>query len=177
VSRSPFSLGRFGLESKLHDYMTGACDEATRAEIEALLARDAKARALLEEMRAAHEALLMLRDRPTPEAPLDRIRTAIASGVFAGKPQPDMEAWGTRFYKRVAAAAVLTCGVSLGILAQHSLRSEAPTAPVVPAPEPGVDVAGEISAFELMRRNNGNLVTVTPTDSVTPVLEFEFDPR
>lgn len=177
MNRSVFSLGRFGLESKLHDYLTGECDAGTRAEVEELLARDAKARALFEEIRAAHEALLLLRDRPAPEAPLDDIRAAIASSVFAGKPQPDMEAWGARFYKRVAAAAVLTCGVSLGFLAQQAFRDEQPTAstPVVPPPERGVDVAGEISAFDLMQRNNGNLVTVTPTDAVTP--EIEFDPR
>jgi len=173
-------MRRYRLESRLHDFLTGECDEAERHAVESLLERDEKARALLEEMREAHDALLLLRDRPAPDAPLDDIRRTIAAGVFQGKPEPVMNAWGTQFYKRVAAAAVLVGGVSLGLLAHDSFRAEEPattatteSAPSKPSPEPLRGEPGGISAYELMRRNNGNLVTFTPTDSVRPVIEPE----
>jgi len=196
-------MRRMQLESKLHDFLTGECDAATRVEVEALLQKDAKARALLEEMRDAHEALLMLRDRPAPEAPVDDIRRAIATRVFAGKPEPVMAAWGTQFYKRVAAAALIVGGVSVGFAVQSSLNrsgnapdttittqpsedaaSDARTVrldegrvddgAIPPAEKRGYPVRG-VDAYELMQRTNGNLVTLTPTDSVMPV--FEPEPR
>jgi anti-sigma factor RsiW len=198
-------MRRFHLESMLHDFLTGECDEATRLEVESLLERDAKARALLEEMRDAHEALQLLRNRPAPQAPVDDIRRAIASHVFAGKPEPVMTAWGTRFYKRVAAAAVLLCGASVGFAVHHSLSTPAPNAlerpastdssaasrntgsgnapeATVRAPSETIPPASErgrpvrgIDAFELMSKTNGNLVTVTPTDAVMPL--YEPQPR
>ncbi|MEM8884102.1 MAG: hypothetical protein AAGD14_08550 [Planctomycetota bacterium] len=179
-------MRRFQLESKLHDYLANELDASARAEVEALLARDESARALLDEMRAADDALSLLRDRQAPEAPLEAIQRQIAAGVFAGRPEPELHAWGTRFYKRVAAAAVLTCGVSLGLLGHNvwsngSTSVETPVsdrAPVVhdirKLPEMGVDVDGNIvDTYEFLNRNRNNLATFTPTDSVTPSLEID----
>ncbi|MHC4407822.1 MAG: anti-sigma factor family protein [Planctomycetota bacterium] len=165
------------LESKLHAFLTDECDEATRREVEELLANDAKARALFEEMRQAHEALLLLRDRPAPEAPLENIQRTIAAGIFAGKPEPEMAAWGTRFYKRVAAAAVILCGISIGFAVQRSLRPDQPVAerPAIAAEPPSMGhTPGEISAFDLIQRNNGKLRTRTATDAVMPALELDL---
>ena len=171
-------MGSFGTETKLHAFLTGECDDATRREVESLLANDPKARALFEEMREAHEALLVLRDRPAPEAPLDDIRRAIAAGVFAGKPEPEMSAWGTRFYKRVAAAAVIVCGISIGFAVQRSLQSPLPAAdePERIAEPPSIrgNAPGEISAFELIRRNKGKLRTRTGDGAVMPALDFDL---
>ncbi len=167
------------LESKLHAFLTDECDEATRREVERLLANDAKARALFEQMRQAHEALLLLRDRPAPEAPLGNIQRAIAAGVFAGKPEPEMAAWGTRFYKRVAAAAVILCGISIGFAVQRSFSANQPVShrPTIAAEPPSMGhtrTPGEISAFDLIQRNNGKLRTRTATDAVMPALELDL---
>ncbi|MHC4411118.1 MAG: anti-sigma factor family protein [Planctomycetota bacterium] len=167
------------LETKLHAFLTDECDDATRREVEELLANDTKARALFEEIREAHTALLLLRDRPAPEAPLDNIQRTIAAGIFAGKPEPEMAAWGTRFYKRVAAAAVILCGISIGFAVQRSLRPDQPVAerPTIAAEPPSMGhtpTPGEISAFDLIQRNNGKLRTRTATDAVMPALELDL---
>jgi anti-sigma factor RsiW len=181
------------VEEQLHEYLQGTLDETSQREVETLLANNAEAQALFNQMREAHGALKTLRERPTPEAPLDTIQLAItqrtgASAVFAGRPEPDMHAWGNRFYKRVAAAAVLLCGLSLGVAVHTSLSnglsdgstdaaesSSSDRSPDDAKRTPGernVDVTGEITAFDLMNRNKGNLVTFTPTDSVEPTYEF-----
>ena len=171
-------MARFGLESKLQEFLTGECDEATRREVESLLANDPKARALYEEMREAHEALLVLRDRPAPDAPVDDIQRAIAAGVFVGKPEPEMAAWGTRFYKRVAAAAVLVCGITIGYSVQKSVRApppvEQPSVAAEPPSVPHTPGPGEVSAYELLQRNNGKLPTRTATDTVMPAFELDL---
>jgi len=101
--------------------------------------------------------------------------------VFAGRPEPDMHAWGNRFYKRVAAAAVLLCGLSLGVAVHSSSNgtgtennsTDATERSNKRAPrERNVDVTGEITAFDLMNQNDGRLVTFTPTDAVEPTYEF-----
>jgi len=181
------------LERQLQEYLEGTLDETARREVETVLAdarsaSGAKARALLDEMRDAQDALAALRDRPTPEAPLKKIQLAIASTVFAGRPEPDMHAWGNRFYKRVAAAAVLLCGLSLGVAGHSTMKgaggslkgagAESESAETTErankrAPrERNVDVTGEITAFDLMNQNDGRLVTFTPTDAVEPTYEF-----
>ena len=181
-------MRRFHLESKLQDFLTGDCDDATRAEVEELLANDPKAKALFEEMAEAHAALLLLRERPAPPVPMDAIQRSISAGNFVARPEPELAAWGARFYKRVAAAALLLCGVSLGMLVHRSFQDQQQTVTADPAvtanpartsvmPEPGVDLNGEITAFDLMRRNSGfrdggELATFTPTDSVIPVVDF-----
>ena len=177
-------MRRFRLETRLHDFLTGECDEATRREVEHLLAHDGQAKALFEEMREAHEALLVLRERPAPDAPVDAIRDAIrdpmSAGRFTSRPEPELAAWGARFYKRLAAASVLVCGVSLGLLAYRSFEKSEPTITADPAArrpllEIEADRTGEISALDFMRRNRafrdgGKLVTFTPTDAVMPTL-------
>ena len=170
------------LEAQLQDYLDGACSDAERAEVESLLASDPKAQALFEEMRSAHDALQLLRERPTPEVPMDQIQLGIAGHVFAGRPEPDMQAWGNTFYKRLAAAAVLLCGLSLGLFVHEKFSGapdpEAPTAREDNTPDvAGLQDPGEITALELINRNrvrqpDGGLVTFTPTDSVEPTFEI-----
>ena len=187
---------RSKLESRLEEYVAGDADAAACAEIEALLARDPKARALHDEIRAAHDALLTLRHRPEPPVSADdalpHIQRALAAAAFAGKPPLELQSWSTRFYKRVAVAAVLLCGVSLGLFLHGKLvptattdgASPANTATATPTPEDrGFNVrtipahfgGATISGLDWMNQNHGKLVTFTPTDAVVPLLET--DPR
>ena len=187
---------RSKLESRLEEYVAGDADAAERAAIEALLARDPKARALHEEIRAAHDALQTLQHRPEPPVSADdvlpHIQRALAAATFAGKPPLELRSWSTTFYRRVAVAAVLLCGVSLGLFLHGKLSPAAAPERASPAraavteatPEDRrfnvrtapVDMrGGPISGLDWMNRNNGNLVTFTPTDAVVPLLEA--DPR
>jgi len=184
---------RSNLESRLEEYVAGDADAAARAEIEALLARDPKARALHDEIRAAHDALLVLRDRPAPPVSADdalpHIQRALAAAAFAGKPPLELRSWSTVFYRRVAVAAVLLCGVSLGLFL-HGRLTAGPADGIAPpttsadeaaAEDRGFNVrtapanlrGGTISGLDWMNRNDGKLVTFTPTDSVVPLLEAE----
>ena len=62
------------LQTLLHDYVAGDLDEARVAEVETLLAESAKARRLHGEIRRAHEALVILRDRPAPPVTAEGVR-------------------------------------------------------------------------------------------------------
>lgn len=182
---------RKNLESRLEEYVAGDGDATTRAEVEALLARDPKARALHDEIRAAHEALLSLRDRPEPPVSADdalpHIQRALAANFFAGKPPLELQSWSTVFYRRLAVAAVLLCGVSLGLFL-HGKLTEAPTPTATPtaSQEPSTEDrefnlrtgsmnrhGGAINALDFMNRNDGKFMTFTPTDAVVPLLESD----
>ncbi|MHC4952719.1 MAG: hypothetical protein ACYTGZ_02420 [Planctomycetota bacterium] len=179
------------LESRLEEYVAGDADAATRAELEALLARDPKARALLDEIQRAHDALTSLRDRPEPPVPagdaLSNIQRAIAAQVFAGKPRLELQSSSTRFYRRLAVAAVLLCGISLGLFLHGKLTGDtvAPNA-ITASGESGssdesaegpsqdereFNIRGEISALEWLTASKGVIDTRTPTDSVIPLFE------
>ena len=179
------------LESRLEEYAAGDADAATRTEIEALLARDPKARALLDEIQRAHDALISLRDRPQPPVPADdalvNIRRAIATQVFAEKPRLELQSASTRFYRRLAVAAVLLCGVSLGLLLHGKLAGD-PTVPNPmtvsdesdPSHGPSRDdrefnIQGEISGLEWLDASKGVIDTRTPTDSVVPLFDALAD--
>ena len=187
---------RSRLESRLEEYVAGDADATARAEIEALLARDPKARALHDEIRAAHEALLTLRHRPAPPVSADdalpHIQRALAAAAFAGKPPLELQSWSTVFYKRVAVAAVLLCGVSLGLFLHGKLAAVPASENATPAASAQPDATeadrgffvrgkssnvrrGTISGLDWMNRTKGKLVTFTPTDAVVPLLES--DPR
>ncbi len=155
------------LNHLLQDYVAGDCTDEQAAEVRNLLAEDGKARALYEEMRAAHEALQTLRDRPAPAVSADNalphIRAAITRDAFRQKPQLFLEGEGTRFYRRLAAAALLLFAVSISLLALNRVsKNGTPTEPpvagkVVPVEErPGIELFLEknqkpMSAEELLK--------------------------
>ena len=149
-----------------------------------------------DEIRAAHDALLTLRDRPDPPVSADdalpHIQRALAAAAFAGKPPLELQSWSTVFYKRLAVAAVLLCGVSLGLYMHGKLTAVPAGATDTPAAHAQPDATPDDREFNLrtntmrangetitgldwMNRNNGKLVTFTPTDAVVPLLES--DPR
>ena len=125
-------LGRNKLERLLEDYVAGDLEAPRIAEVEALLQRDAKARALCAEIRAARDALEPLRDRPEPPVPVEqvlpRIRRAIAAATDAPvyRPRLYLEGEGTKFYRRLAAAAGILLAFSVGLLTWNRLNFEPP---------------------------------------------------
>ncbi len=125
-------LGRNKLERLLEDYVAGDLEAPRIAEFEALLQRDAKARALCAEIRAARDALEPLRDRPEPPVPVEqvlpRIRRAIAAATDAPvyRPRLYLEGEGTKFYRRLAAAAGILLAFSVGLLTWNRLNFEPP---------------------------------------------------
>lgn len=134
-------MRRSRLETLLHDYVAGDLDATQCAEVEARLERDPETRALCDEIRAAHEALQCLRQRPEPPLSADdafpRIRAALVSGQFAGKPLLHLEGEGTRFYRRVAMAATLLFAVTVGVFAVNRLNRTDPSVEVGPPNKPG----------------------------------------
>jgi hypothetical protein len=173
---------RSKLESRLEAFVAGEVDDATRTEIETLLARDANARRLHDEIREAHDALQILRDRPEPpfsaEDALPRIVRAMSAHAFTGKPPLELQSWATVFYRRVAVAALLLCGVSMGLFL-HNRMAPPPAIESTPVATPGLSTedrtfnvrGGTISGLDWMNLNGGNLVTFTPTDAVMPLIE------
>ena len=125
-------LGRNKLERLLEEYVAGDLEAPRIAEVEALLQRDAKARALCAEIRAARDALEPLRDRPEPPVPVEqvlpRIRRAIAAATDAPvyRPRLYLEGEGTKFYRRLAAAAGILLAFSVGLLTWNRLNFEPP---------------------------------------------------
>ena len=158
------------LNQLLQDYVAGDCTDEQAAEVQNLLAQDGKARALCEEMRTAHEALQTLRERSAPAVSADdalpHIRAAITRDAFRQKPQLFLEGEGTRFYRRLAAAALLLFAVSVSLLALNRV-SENGTAPppreadgnkvVPPENRPGIEelilekIEKPMSAEELLK--------------------------
>lgn len=108
-------------EQLLEEYVAGDLDASARADVEARLADDAGARARLAEIRAAHDALALLRDRPEPPARFDdawpKIQIEIQRSGALRKPPLYLEGEGTRFYRRVAVGATLLFAVTVGLLA------------------------------------------------------------
>jgi len=172
------------LESRLEEYVTGDLDTAEAAELETRLAADPAARALHDEVRAAHEALVSLRDRPQPPVAADEalahIQRAIASNVFSGKPRLELQSSATRFYRRLAVAAVLLCGMSLGLVIHSQFvapdagdRTGTPHATPASTPSDAdrefFVITDGVSALDWLDQSGGNLVTLTPTDSIIPI--------
>lgn len=182
------------LTTLLQDYVAGDCTGEQAAEVERLIREDADVRRLLDECRGAHEALRTLRDRPAPflgaEDAIPAIRAAIARDAFQEKPRLFLEGEGTRFYRRLAAAALLLFAVSISLLALNRLNDpgttpppvvEEPSAPVPPERRPGIELILDkldkrepMTAEELFKLaeeagiNLGETV-YTPQDTVVPV--------
>jgi len=184
-------MRRSRLLNLLHDYVAGDLDGDARVEVERLVVSDPKARVLLDDVRAAHDALCTLRERPEPpvraEDAMPRIQAAIATASFEPRPKLHLEGQGTRFYRRAALAATLLLGVSVGLFAVQATRPEAPGPQAPPAPvadvaptEPlpavsFVDVGPNgIPADEFFRliEENGldpRELEVTPLNNVVPI--------
>jgi hypothetical protein len=186
-------MRRSRLESLLHDYVAGDLEGEARREIERRLEREPETRALLEEVRAAHEALQTLRARAEPPAPLPSIQAAIAAHHFDEKPVLHLRSEGTRFYRRLAMAATLLFAVTAGLFTYNRLSRPEPT-PEPPVdiivkdgrPTPGerglqpfIEIGGRpegITAEELIRRlresnKDPRELRVTPGYNVLPITE------
>jgi len=176
------------LESRLEEYVAGDLETAEATELEARLAADPAARSLHAEVRAAHEALVSLRDRPQPPVGADdalaHIQRAIASNVFAGKPRLELQSPATRFYRRLAVAAVLLCGMSLGLVIHREFIApgvDDGTPHATPVATPTEEnrtfrvMSGDavrdtgLNALDWLDQSGGNLITLTPTDSIIPI--------
>jgi len=129
-------MRRSRLTQTLHDYVAGDLDAAKRAAVEQRLASDPVAQALLEEIRDAHEALCVLRDRPAPprlaEDALPHIHAAIAAEGFSRRPVLSLEGGGTRYYRRLALAATVLFAVTAGLFAYKFAGGDG-AAPAEPA--------------------------------------------
>ncbi|MHC4970969.1 MAG: hypothetical protein ACYTG3_01425 [Planctomycetota bacterium] len=180
-------MRRSRLETLLHDYVAGDLDGDARREIERRLEREPETRALLEEVRSAHEALQTLRGRAEPPVPLPHIQAAIAAHRFEGKPVLHLRSEGTRFYRRLAMAATLLFAVTAGLFTYNRLTRPEPapeTTIVDERPPPGerglerfLEIGGRrdgITAEELIRRleemkRDARELRVTPGYNVVPI--------
>lgn len=147
-------MRRSRLESLLHDYVNGDLGEAECREVKQRIEADPKARALHEEVRAAQDALRLLRDRPEPPVAardvFPAIQAAIAARAFEPRPQLALEGLGTRYYRRVAIAATLLFAVAVGYI---SIRGSTSVAP--PPPKPPSSSIPTASPLDLGGRREG----------------------
>jgi len=173
---------RSRLQDRLHDYVAGDLDESARAEVEEILAKSPAARELLDEATSAHEALKTLRERPEPPAAADdvlpRIRAAIAVESFHPRPRLRLEGQGTRFYRRLAYAAMLLCTLTVALLVTRGGEAP-PLAPDVPsAMERGLEPMSAEEYLRLLERTGGDpdKLTITLEDDVVPI-SLDSEPR
>lgn len=146
---------RSRLEMLLQDYAAGDLDADAAAEAERLIAEDPKARALFEEIRAAHESLALLRERPEPPVSaadaMARIRAGIAAEAFARRPRLYLEGEGTRIYRRLAIAASLLFALSLSFFLLRS--NPAPVERVFHPTPTGAERARMLNLVEAGRKD------------------------
>jgi anti-sigma factor RsiW len=184
-------MRRSRLETLLHDYVAGDLDQAARDEVERLLARDAEARALLEEVRGAHEALTSLRDRPEPPVTADQILPAIQAAIagqrYERRPQLYLEGQGTRFHRRLALAATVLFAGTVALLLTSRGPGEGPVADTGPAAtevvEREISPFTEMDAeklFEMLERKGldpEELPRYVPTSTVIPIGDGSIERR
>jgi anti-sigma factor RsiW len=175
----------------LHDYLAGELPEDEARALESRIESDATVRALHDEIRAAHEALIALRDRPEPPVSgaeaLPHIQAAIARASFEPKPKLYMDGSGRRFYQRVAMAATVMLAGTLGLFAATRggddgsadvvgppavVRPSADSRGIVPvvAGEKGIDAA---TLFELLEKSGQRPedLRTTPNRGMRPVAD------
>ena len=172
-------MRRSRLKSLLHDYVAGDLDEAARADVERLLARDPEARALLEEVRGAHEALASLRDRPDPPVRADEvlpaIQAAIADQRYERRPRLHLEGQGARFHRRLALAASVLFAATVALLLAGRDPAEVPGPAPTEVSEREISPFTEMDAetlFEMLEREGldpEELPRYVPTSTVIPV--------
>lgn len=177
-------FGRTRLEQILHDYVAGDLDAPARAEVEERLRRDPAARALLDEVREAHDALSVLRERPEPPMgshdALPRIQAAIAAHVFERRPRLPLEGQGTRFYRRFAYAALLLCAFTVAVFVSRDGGTPVETPVVVAPPErPGLVPMTAEEYLRLLDRVGGDpdKLAIPLEDDVVPISLDSAEPR
>lgn len=142
------------LESLLHDYVANDLGDAERRDIEQRLAADPKARALHDEVRAAQDALKLLRHRPEPPVTgrdvFPAIQAAISAQAFEPRPRLVLEGLGTRYYRRLAIAATLLFAVTVGYLSFANRGGEGPGV-VSPPGRPPLPVARNVVELGSLR--------------------------
>jgi len=147
-------MRRSRLESLLHDYVNGDLGDDERREVERRIEADPSVRALHEDVRAAQEALKLLRERPEPPVAahdvLPGIHAAIAARAFEPRPRLVLEGLGTRYYRRMAVAATLLFALTVGYI---SLTGRGEKTVVVERPAPATRDARD--AIELGSRREG----------------------
>ncbi|MFI5402512.1 MAG: anti-sigma factor family protein [Planctomycetota bacterium] len=154
-------MRRSRLEALLQDYVAGDLGDAQRRDVERRVDSDPKARAILEEVRAAQDALSLLRDRPEPPVSardvFPQIQAAIAAHAFEPRPRLALEGLGTRYYRRLAIAATLLFALTVGFFSLRGSTETAVDRSAVVAPPPPADlsVAGVTSAVEAGSRRDG----------------------
>jgi hypothetical protein len=162
-------MRRSRLESLLHDYVAGDLDGDARRELEQRLEREPDTRALLEEVRSAHEALRTLGARVEPPVPLPHIQAAIAAHRFDSKPVLHLQSEGTRFYRRLAMAATLLFAVTAGLFTYNRLS---PT-PKPHDPRPSAEDRGLERFIEIGGRRDG----ISAEEFIRLLDEMQKDPR
>ncbi|MHC4134559.1 MAG: hypothetical protein ACYTDU_04805 [Planctomycetota bacterium] len=166
-------MRRSRLESLLHDYVAGDLDGDARREIERRLEREPDTRALLEEVRSAHEALQTLGARVEPPVPLPHIQAAIAAHRFDRKPVLHLRSEGTRFYRRLAMAATLLFAVTAGLFTYNRLSRPTPEPPATIGDAPSVEVRGLERFLEIGGLRDG----ITAEELIRRLNEMKKDPR
>jgi hypothetical protein len=130
-------------EEMLNAYADGALDVASRAEVEARLAVDPEARALLEKLRRADglaaEAFAAPLHEPPPQALVDAITQAPARGTAGIR---DPRSWRLRDYALPLAASV---ALAVGVAAGAFLGRQ-------PAGPPGELALGEVAGESALQR-------------------------
>jgi len=148
-------MRRSRLEALLHDYVAGDLGEAERRDVERKLETDPTARSLYEEVRSAHDALSLLRERPEPPVAardvFPGIQAAIAASAFEPRPRLALEGLGTRYYRRIAIAATLLFALTVGYI---SLAGRGEGTPVDTRPPQPV-VERRATPIELGTRREG----------------------
>jgi hypothetical protein len=166
-------MRRSRLESLLHDYVAGDLDGDARRELEQRLEREPDTRALLEEVRSAHEALRTLGARVEPPVPLPHIQAAIAAHRFDSKPVLHLQSEGTRFYRRLAMAATLLFAVTAGLFTYNRL-SPTPKPPATSGdPHPSAEDRGLERFIEIGGRRDG----ISAEEFIRWLNEMQKDPR
>jgi anti-sigma factor RsiW len=148
-------MRRSRLEALLQDYVAGDLPDTERRDVERRLDTDPRARALHGEVRAAQDALRLLRERPEPPVSardvFPGIEAAIAAHAFEPRPHLALEGLGTRYYRRIAIAATLLFAVTVGYI---SIGSSGTTVIDAPPPAPPSDPSVK-GAVELGTRRDG----------------------
>ncbi|MCK6458639.1 MAG: hypothetical protein L6Q95_01935 [Planctomycetes bacterium] len=176
-------MRRSRLESLLYDYVAGDLDEPSCREVERLIETDPRARELHGEVKAAQDALRLLRERPEPPVAardvMPGIHAAIAASAFEPKPRLLLEGIGTRYYRRVAVAATILFALTVGYFSFSgggAAPPPPPRRPSTPTIAKGALELGSrregISAKELFEAYESSIYLGEPVEPVANVIDI-----